>query len=124
MWAIAVTVCLALVIVHGSSLIQRYLTYPTRIQLDVSNRQEMTLPAITICPLDRFDLVRLRRLWLATTKTITNISSGQLLPNASEQYYQLADRFAVDELWRRIAYENTRLVFPMVLRTLTTVMLR
>lgn len=84
----------------------------------------MTLPAITICPLDRFDLVRLRQLWLATTKTITNISSGQLLPNASEQYYQLADRFAVDDLWRRIAYENTRLVFPVVLRTLTTVMLR
>ena len=119
-WALCVIGCLGLVCLHGSSLILRYRTYPTRIQLDVVNKEERTLPAITVCPLDHFDLLRLKELWLSEFNPSVSGQRGgplddhQLMPNASEQYYQLADVIAVDQLWSRIAYDDPRLLFPMV----------
>lgn len=95
------------------SLIQRYQTYPTRVQLDVSNRQGIPLPAVTVCPLDRFNVNRLERLWLETIG-----GTAAPAPDAAEQYYQLADMLPVEELWHKIAYSDVTTLFPVVIQYL------
>lgn len=107
----AVLVCLSLALVHGGGLLLRYRTYPTRIQLSVSDRQGIPLPALTVCPWDRFDLARLESLWRAEMPSSPAAASA---PDAKEQYYQLADRMPIDELWSRIAYPEASALFPMV----------
>lgn len=108
-WLTALTTCLVLAVVHGASLIQRYRSYPTRVQLDVSNRQGIALPAVTVCPLDRFDVNRLERLWRHT------IGGPAQAPDATDQYYQLADLLPVQELWHKIAYSDAQTLFSVVI---------
>lgn len=108
-WLTALTTCLVLAVVHGASLIQRYRSYPTRVQLDVSNRQGIALPAVTVCPLDRFDVNRLERLWRHT------IGGPTQAPDATDQYYQLADLLPVQELWHKIAYSDAQTLFSLVI---------
>ncbi|KZS13489.1 Uncharacterized protein APZ42_021368 [Daphnia magna] len=107
-WLTALTTCLVLAVVHGASLIQRYRSYPTRVQLDVSNRQGIALPAVTVCPLDRFDVNRLERLWRHT------IGGPAQAPDATDQYYQLADLLPVQELWHKIAYSDAQTLFSLL----------
>nr|CAH0104796.1 unnamed protein product [Daphnia galeata] len=99
--------CLSLVIIHGAGLIHRFNSFPTRVQLDVSYRQGIPLPAVTICPLHRFDVDRLKNLWLQTMGSIDTPL------NSTEQYYQLADIIPIEELWSKIAYWDTEALFPM-----------
>ena len=103
--------CVILVVVHGASLVQRYRTYPTRVQLDVSNRQGIALPAVTVCPLDRFDVNRLQRLW----RRRIGDAAGAATPDATDKYYQLADVMPVQELWQEIAYSDAETLFPVVI---------
>jgi hypothetical protein len=117
-WIMSLMSCLLLVIVHGAGLVQRYRTYPTRVQLDVSNRQGMALPAVTVCPLDRFDVKRLHRLWRRQLRIDDDPAAATSLtqqpPDAMEMYYQLADVMPVQELWHEIAYSNVETLFPLV----------
>ncbi|XP_057368341.1 acid-sensing ion channel 2-like [Daphnia carinata] len=108
-WLTALTTCLVLAAVHGASLMQRYRSYPTRVQLDVANRQGIALPAVTVCPLDRFDVNRLERLW---RHTIGHDAHAEA-PHAADQYYQLADVLPVQELWNKIAYTDAQTLFPV-----------
>ena len=103
--------CVILVIVHGAGLVQRYRTYPTRVQLDVSNRQGIALPAVTVCPLDRFDVKRLQRLW----RQKMDPGKVENPPDTTEMYYQLADVLPVQELWEEIAYSDVETLFPLVI---------
>lgn len=112
-WSGSLIACLALAGVHGIGLLRRYRTYPTRVQLDVSNRQGMPLPAVTVCPLDRFDLERLARLYREAFR------AGEAEPHPVEQYYQLAGVMPIDQLWTRIAYSNATHLFPMVTASIT-----
>lgn len=104
-----------LAVVHGGGLIQRYRSYPTRVQLDVSNRQGIPLPAVTVCPLDRFDVNRLQLLWRQTIVAFNDSNSTGPEPEPTEMYYQLAGLLPVDELWNKIAFPNARALFPMVI---------
>jgi hypothetical protein len=117
-WIVSLLSCLILVIVHGASLVQRYRTYPTRVQLDVSNRQGIALPAVTVCPLDRFDLNRLQLLWRRRIDDVANATgtgATRTTPDATEKYYQLADVMPVQELWQEIAYSDVETLFPLVI---------
>lgn len=107
-WLASIMTCLALVLIHGAGLIHRFNSFPTRVQLDVSYRQGIPLPAVTICPLHRFDVDRLKNLWLQTMGSIDTPL------NSTEQYYQLSDIIPIEELWSKIAYWDTEALFPMV----------
>ena len=122
MWMAAVLTCLSLALFHGGALLARYRTYPTRIQLSVSERQGTPLPALTVCPWDRFDLARLERLWRETNAPQRPAAGpGAAIadphPDAKAQYEQLAERMPIDELWSRIAYPEPSSLFPMVIPT-------
>ena len=78
----------------------------------MSNRQGIPLPAVTVCPLDRFDVNRLEQLW---RQTIDDNAQQQKPPDPTEQYYQLAGVLPVDELWHKIAYPTPADLFPMVI---------
>lgn len=108
--------CLILAVVHGAGLIQRYRTYPTRVQLDVSNRQGIPLPAVTVCPLNRFHVKRLQLLWRQTMTGSNDSNSRTIrLPKPVEQYYQLAGVLPIDQLWTRISYPDVKSLFLMVI---------
>ena len=107
-WLASIMTCVSLVIIHGAGLIHRFNCFPTRVQLDVSYRQGIPLPAVTICPLHRFDVDRLKNLWLQTMGSIDTPL------NSTEQYYQLANIIPIEKLWSKIAYWDTEALFPMV----------
>lgn len=107
-WLVSLMTCTSLVIIHGIGLIDRYHSSPTRVQLDVSHRQGIPLPAVTICPHHRFDVDRLKQLW----HDVINDTAVSL--DSREQYYQLAGVLPIDELWSKIAYKNISTLFPMV----------
>ncbi len=117
MWLLFVVICLSLILVHGGGLLMRFRTYPTWIQLTVADRRGSALPALTVCPLDRFDLARLERLWREEMMMMRETDGMTLpaMPDAREQYYQLAERMRIEELWRQIAYQNPSDLFPMVI---------
>lgn len=109
-WLASFVTCLSLAVVHGVGLIHRYRSYPTRVQLDVSDRQGIALPAVTVCPLDRFDIHRLEQLWRQRGPAVEQ----QRRLSVTEKYYLLAGVMSVDELWRNLAYPNAKSLFPMV----------
>ena len=113
-WLASFVTCLLLAVVYGVGLIHRYRTYPTRVQLDVSNRQGIPLPAVTVCPLDRFDINRLEQLWRQNKMERTHPRADQRPLNSTEKYYQLADVVPLDELGRNLAYPNAKSIFPTV----------
>ena len=104
--------CVAVTIGHGISLVHRYQGHPIRIQLEFGNNQSMAVPAITICPSDRFDLVRLNRLW---QQHFDPNRSSTLVPDYNQQYHQLADLMDVDILWKKIAYNLSHFLQKVII---------
>lgn len=122
-WSAVVLLSLVLVLVHGGGLLLRFQTYPIRIQLSMADERAAPLPALTVCPLDRFDLTRLEHLWkeLLYEKGSNSEDGPRGNENAAvipldpkEQYYQLAGMIPIDQLWERIAYHNATSLFPLV----------
>ena len=111
-WVLAIVVCLVVTLVYGGTLIERYMDYPIRTEVGVSHDETMPLPAITICPADRFDLTRLDQLW---HRHFGNSAINAI--NATRQYQQLADLMDVHTLWQHIAYRNAVDLIPLVMYT-------
>ena len=108
-WCTLVLSCLLLAIIHGAGLIRRYQSYQTRVQLHVYNKQSLAVPDITVCPMHRFDLLKLNQLW---TQHFGHSKTAAIDPTS--QYYQLNDLMDVHTLWRRIAYGSVDDMIPVV----------
>ena len=52
-WLLCYLSCVAVTLVYGLNLVEKYINYPIRTQVVITYNETMTMPAITICPADR-----------------------------------------------------------------------
>ena len=107
LWACAILCCFVVAIMHSIALFMRYAAYPTRIQANVVINGSMEFPAFTVCPRDRFDLVKLDSLW---RQYFGNLDT----PGPVEQFNMLADIMDSYQLWSLISYTSENYIVTRV----------